>query len=415
VMETITGAESFWQLARQPVRRDALLAASFGWMLDSMDVMLYAMVLPAAQRDLHMSAATAGMVMTLTLVMAAIGGIGFGFVADRLGRTRALTLSILIYTICTGLCAFVQTVPQLAICRMLLGIGMGGEWASGAALVAETWPQQHRAKALALVQSAWAVGYALAAVLVAVIVPHFGWRGVFLAGLLPALLTIWIRRRVKEPAQWVPATNVSVMELFRRPLAKRTLVISSMNAASLFAWWGLFAWAPSFLATPIAKGGHGLDVLQTSGFTVVMQVGSFLGYTSFGYFADRFSRKWVYITFLFAAAAVVPLYAVVRSPLALLLLGPVVGYWGSGYFSGFSVIASEAFPTELRGRALGFGYNIGRFVSAAAPYTVGRIAQERGFSFGLIVTAGGFLLAGTLALFLRSDWTEQPTPRLQGE
>lgn len=414
-METITGAESFWQLARQPVRRDALLAASFGWMLDSMDVMLYAMVLPAAQRDLHMSAATAGMVMTLTLVMAAIGGIGFGFVADRLGRTRALTLSILIYTICTGLCAFVQTVPQLAICRMLLGIGMGGEWASGAALVAETWPQQHRAKALALVQSAWAVGYALAAVLVAVIVPHFGWRGVFLAGLLPALLTIWIRRRVKEPAQWVPATNVSVMELFRRPLAKRTLVISSMNAASLFAWWGLFAWAPSFLATPIAKGGHGLDVLQTSGFTVVMQVGSFLGYTSFGYFADRFSRKWVYITFLFAAAAVVPLYAVVRSPLALLLLGPVVGYWGSGYFSGFSVIASEAFPTELRGRALGFGYNIGRFVSAAAPYTVGRIAQERGFSFGLIVTAGGFLLAGTLALFLRSDWTEQPTPRLQGE
>jgi MFS family permease len=414
-METITGAESFWQLARQPVRRDALLAASFGWMLDSMDVMLYAMVLPAAQRDLHMSAATAGMVMTLTLVMAAIGGIGFGFVADRLGRTRALTLSILIYTICTGLCAFVQTVPQLAICRMLLGIGMGGEWASGAALVAETWPQQHRAKALALVQSAWAVGYALAAVLVAVIVPHFGWRGVFLAGLLPALLTIWIRRRVKEPAQWVPATNVSVMELFRGPLAKRTLVISSMNAASLFAWWGLFAWAPSFLATPIAKGGHGLDVLQTSGFTVVMQVGSFLGYTSFGYFADRFSRKWVYITFLFAAAAVVPLYAVVRSPLALLLLGPVVGYWGSGYFSGFSVIASEAFPTELRGRALGFGYNIGRFVSAAAPYTVGRIAQERGFSFGLIVTAGGFLLAGTLALFLRSDWTEQPTPRLQGE
>lgn len=414
-METITGAESFWQLARQPVRRDALLAASFGWMLDSMDVMLYAMVMPAAQRDLHMSASTAGLVMTLTLVMAAIGGIGFGFVADRLGRTRALTLSILIYTICTGLCAFVQTVPQLAICRMLLGIGMGGEWAAGAALVAETWPPQHRAKALALVQSAWAVGYALAAVLVAVIVPHFGWRGVFLAGLLPALLTIWIRRRVKEPAQWTPAINVSVMELFRGPLAKRTLVISSMNAASLFAWWGLFAWAPSFLATPISKGGHGLDVLQTSGFTVVMQVGSFLGYTSFGYFADRFSRKWVYITFLFAAAAVVPLYAVVRSPTALLLLGPIVGYWGSGYFSGFSVIASEAFPTELRGRAMGFGYNIGRFVSAAAPYTVGRIAQERGFSFGLVVTAGGFLLAGTLALFLRSDWTEQATPRLQGE
>jgi MFS family permease len=177
-----------------------------------------------------------------------------------------------------------------------------------------------------------------------------------------------------------------------------------MNDASLFAWWGLFSWAPSFLAAPIEKGGHGLDIVQTSGFTVVMQIGTFFGYTSYGYFADRFSRKWVYITFLFAAAVVVPLYALVRSPMALLLLGPVVGYWGSGYFSGFGVIASEAFPTELRGRAMGFCYNIGRFVSAAAPYTVGTIAQERGFAFGFTITAAGFLLAGIIALFINKDW-----------
>jgi MFS family permease len=137
-----------------------------------------------------------------------------------------------------------------------------------------------------------------------------------------------------------------------------------------------------------------------------MQVGTFLGYTSFGFFADRFSRKWVYVTFLLVAAAVVPLYAVVRSTTALLLLGPIVGFWGTGYFSGFSVIASEAFPTALRGRAMGFGYNLGRIVSAAAPYTVGRIAQERGFAFGLSITATGFLLAGFIALFLGRDWNE---------
>ncbi|HEY8996859.1 MAG TPA: MFS transporter [Edaphobacter sp.] len=406
VIEMSIDRQSFWQLAKEPARRDALFAASFGWMLDSMDVMLYSMVIPQAQVDLHMSAATAGLIMSLTLVMAAVGGIGFGFVADKLGRTRALSLSILIYTVCTGLCAFVQTVPQLAICRMLLGIGMGGEWAAGAALVAETWPQQHRAKALALVQSSWAIGYALAAVLVALIMPHYGWRGVFLAGLLPALITIWIRRRVKEPEHWAPAPDVSVKELFRGRLAKRTLVISSMNAASLFAWWGLFSWAPSFLAAPVSKGGHGLDILHTSTWTVVMQLGTFLGYTSFGLFADRFPRKWVYVTFLFVAAAVVPLYAVVQSSTALLLLGPVVGFWGTGYFSGFSVIASEAFPTALRGRAMGFGYNLGRIISAAAPYTVGRIAQERGFAFGLSITATGFLLAGFIALFLGRDWNE---------
>ncbi len=396
---------SFWVLAREPSRRNTLLAAGSGWMLDSMDVMLYSMVIPAAQHDLHMSSGTAGLVMSLTLIAAAAGGIFFGFVADRVGRTRALSLSILIYCVFTGLCAFVQNVPQLAICRMLLGIGMGGEWAAGAALVAETWPTEHRAKALGIVQSAWAVGYALAALVVALVMPHFGWRAVFLVGLLPALVTVWIRRRVKEPETWCRDTNVSIRELFRGPLARRTLVITAMNAASLFAWWGLFSWVPSFLSLPASKGGHGLDVIHTSSWTIAMQAGTFLGYTSFGFLADRFDRKRVYIIFLLVAAAIVPVYAIVRTPFALFLLGPLVGFWGSGYFSGFSVIASEAFPTALRGRAMGFAYNLGRVVSAAAPFLVGHIAQSRGMGFGLMLTSVGFLCAGLIATGIRSSWS----------
>ncbi len=394
---------SFWLLAKEPFRRNALLAAAFGWMLDSMDVMLYSMVIPAASRDLHMSSGTAGLIMSLTLIAAAAGGIFFGFVADRLGRTRALSLSILIYCIFTGLCAFVHSVPQLATCRMLLGLGMGGEWAAGAALVAETWPTEHRAKALGLVQSAWAIGYALAALVVAFIMPHFGWRAVFLVGLFPALVTVWIRRHVKEPDTWHREPEISVRQLFRGPLARRTLVITAMNAASLFAWWGLFSWVPSFLSLPVFKGGHGLDILHTSSWTIVMQTGTFMGYTSFGVLADRFGRKQVYITFLIVAAAIVPLYALARTPSTLFLLGPLVGFWGSGYFSGFSVIASEAFPRALRGRALGLAYNLGRIVSA--PFLVGHIAQTHGMGFGLMLTSLGFLLAGLIATAVRNDWS----------
>jgi MFS family permease len=396
---------SFWQMARQPAQRSALVAASLGWMLDSMDVMLYSMILPAVQRDLHMSSGMAGLVISLTLIAAAIGGIGFGFVADRLGRTRALSASILIYCIATGLCALVHSAPQLMICRMILGLGMGGEWASGAALVAETWPDRHRAKALAIVQSSWAIGYALAALVVAVVMPHFGWRAVFLVGMLPALVTVWIRLKVKEPATWVrhPGVRVPVTRLFRGALGRSTLIITTMNAASLFAWWGLFSWVPAFLSLPIAKGGRGLDIFHTASWTILMQGGTFVGYVSFGWLADRFGRKRIYILYLAVAACMVPVYVLAPSATALLLLGPVIGFWGSGYFSGFSVIASEAFPTALRGRAMGLAYNLGRVVSAAAPYTIGRLSEQHGIGPALLLTSAGFVVAALTATALKDD------------
>ena len=160
-----------------------MLAAFLGWMLDSMDVMLYALVLGQVQREMHLSAALSGAMMSATLIAAAFGGLSFGWFADRYGRVRALTLSVLVYSVATALCGFAQTATQLMLFRVLLGLGMGGEWASGAALVAETWPAQHRGKALALVQSSWAVGYALGAGVVALVMPRFGWRAVFFVGI----------------------------------------------------------------------------------------------------------------------------------------------------------------------------------------------------------------------------------------
>jgi MFS family permease len=396
-----------WLTEASAEQKRTLLAASLGWMLDSMDVMLYALVLGQVQREMHLSAAMSGAMMSATLVSAAAGGLGFGWFADRFGRTRALTWSILIYSVATAMCGLAHSASQLMFCRLLLGLGMGGEWASGAALVAETWPARHRGKALALVQSSWAVGYAAGAAVVALIMPHFGWRAVFFAGIAPALITLWLRRRLREPEVWKKGhtPEVRLGQLFHGSLGRGILVCATMNAATLFAWWGLFTWVPRFLSRSAAEGGRGLSIVQTSLWTIVMQGGTFLGYIVFGFLADRYSRKYTYIGYLLVAASLVPLFAFVRNPAALLLIGPLVGFFGTGYFSGFSVIASELFPTAVRGSAMGFVYNIGRVTSAIAPYLIGRISEASGLSAALCITSAAFLLAALIATALRMPKT----------
>ncbi len=396
-----------WLTEASSMQKRTIVAASLGWMLDSMDVMIYALVLGAVQLEMHLSAATSGAMMSATLISAAVGGLAFGWVADRFGRVRALTWSILGYSVATALCGFTHTAGQLMVCRVLLGLGMGGEWAAGAALVAETWPARHRGKALALVQSSWAIGYALGAALVAVVMPHFGWRAVFFVGVAPALVTLWLQRRLKEPEAWTeqraehPTQGIPIGQLFRGAIGRNVLICASMNAAALFAWWGLFTWIPRFLSMSVAEGGRGLSIVETSGWTIAMEGGMFLGYISFGFIADRFSRKNTYIGFLLVATALVPLFAFVRDPRALLVIGPLVGFFGTGYFSGFVVITSELFPTALRGSAMGFVYNIGRVTSAAAPYLIGRISQQGGLSAALCITSAAFLLAALIATALR--------------
>jgi MFS family permease len=392
-----------WLAEASAAQRRALVAASLGWMLDSMDVMLYALVLGQVQRDLHLSAAMSGAMMSATLLSAAVGGLGFGWFADRFGRVRALTWSMLVYSVATAMCGLTHSAAELMICRIVLGLGMGGEWASGAALVAESFPAQHRGKALALVQSSWAIGYALGAAVVAVVLPHFGWRAVFLVGIVPALLTLWLRRGLHEPESFVRerTAKVETGRLFRGTLGYSVLICSTMNAAALFAWWGLFTWVPRFLSMPVIEGGRGLSIVQTSGWTIVMQGGTFLGYISFGYLADRFSRKYTYIGYLLIAAVLVPVFAFVRDPNLLLIIGPLVGFFGTGYFSGFSVITSELFPTALRGSAMGFVYNIGRVLSAAAPYLIGHFSEHAGLNYGLCVTSAAFLAAALIATGLR--------------
>ncbi|OGD14115.1 MAG: MFS transporter [Candidatus Aminicenantes bacterium RBG_16_66_30] len=391
-----------WWKEAPPDARRALVAASFGWMLDSFDVMLYAMVLSALMSDLGMAKATAGLLGSLTLVASAVGGLVFGVVADRFGRRKALMASILIYSVFTAACGFATGVAMLAVFRIFLGLGMGGEWASGAALVSETWPAAHRGKALGIVQSSWAVGYAAAAAVAALVLPVWGWRGVFFVGVLPAFFTLWVQKRVREPEIWTavraasPGIRTGFVEIFGKKRLRLTLFVTLMNACTMFAWWGFNLWLPAFLSMAPEQGGIGLAPRTMSGLVIFMQAGMWLGYITFGFISDKLGRKRSYVAFLLVASVFMLLYSQTRRPLALLILGPFVAFFGTGYFTGFGALTAEIYPTAVRATAQGITYNTGRIVSAAAPFVVGSLAQTKGFGFSFMVIAAAFLAAAVL-------------------
>lgn len=410
------------QLIRQasPGQRRTLLAAAMGWALDAFDAMLYALVLTLLMRDLGMSKTTAGLLGTLTLLASGMGGVLFGFLADRIGRKQALMASILTYSVCSFASGLATSVAMLAAARFVLGLGMGGEWNTGATLVAESWPTEFRAKAISLVQSSWALGFAAAALVAGPVARYFGWRAVFFVGILPALLTLWIRRGVPESALWKEraarphrdengrspdsgskdvASYVSTRFslIFRTPCRRHTFALLLFNFCGMFAWWGLFTWLPPYLSLPVAQGGRGFGVMGTTALLVVLNLcGMFPGYASFGWVADRLGRRKAFLLYSLTAALLIPLYAAVQSAGMLMVVGTLVAFFGTGIFSGSGIMGSEIFPTSVRARALGFTYNGARTLSSVAPLVIGRVGQMKGLSWAFYLCAAGYLLAALM-------------------
>jgi MFS family permease len=248
-------------------------------------------------------------------------------------------------------------------------------------------------------QSSWAIGYALAAFVAAVVMPIGGWRAVFFVGVLPAFLTLWIQRSVEEPAVWKNARNTAAAtfsgfaEIFRGKLLPLTVILTLMNACCLFAWWGFNLWVPAYLSLPLSQGGVGLTSTAMSVVVIVMQVGMWFGYITFGFVSDAIGRKRTYVTYLLVAATLLLLYGTTRSPLLLLILGPFVAFFGTGYYTGFAAVTAEIYETRVRSTAQGFTYNAGRVASAIAPFTVGSLAQKHGFGAAFAVGALSFLFA----------------------
>ena len=380
----------------------ALFAAQAGWMLDAMDFLLFTFAVVAIQKEFALSTATMGALTSVALVASALGGIAFGRIADAVGRVRALTISILVYSFATAGLATAAALWQLVAWRVAVGFGMGGEWSAGSVLVAESWPAQHRAKAMGIMQSGWAIGALIAASLSALVLGRFGWRVLFLIGVVPAAVTFFIRRHVEEPKVWLERREgARWTEMFSAPFLRRTVIATLLASSVLIAYWGVITWLPAFLASPVEKGGAGLTVTKSAAWLIALQAGAFFGYTTFGWFADRLGRRVAFTLFMIAAAIIVPIFAFrARSPAMLLTLGPLVGYFAHGYFSLFGAMLAELFPTRFRASAQGFCYNGGRLASAAAPLAIGAAAQRHGLGTAIAVDALFFAVAAVLIWLL---------------
>ena len=385
-----------------------------GWTFGTMDILLFTFAAVSIAEVFSLSPKAVGGIFSVMLFSTAFGGILFGIVSDYAGRVKAITLTILCYSFFTGLIAFSPNIIFLIVCCLLLGLGMGGQWASGKVLVAETWPKEHRGKAIGMVQSGWSVGYLLIAILAALILPRFevelGWRILFLVGAVPLLLVFYIRRNLAEPEIWRKTSRMrkekkldaggqefTLNQIFKGELLRYTVMSTFLASFCMIAYWGLMFWVPQFLARPVEEGGVGLGM---EGFIwiVPLSLGAFLGQNSFGWISDRFGRRPVFASFLVILAILIYFFGQLTTFTHVLVLGPLVGFFGAGFYSGFGAIFSELFPTRARATAQGFCYNVGRGVAAFAPPLVGYVAEIKGYGPAL-VTVSVFALAGAFVVF----------------
>ncbi len=401
-----TSLLAFYRDMNPPERR-TFWACATGWALDGMDFMIYPLVIGTIIVLWQVDPGTAGLAGTVTLLASALGGWLGGYLADRIGRVRTLQLTILWFSFFSLVCAVVQNFDQLLIARALLGIGFGGEWAAGAVLMGEAIRPQYRGRAVGSVQSGWAIGWGLAvlsqAALFSLMPPEIAWRWMFAIGALPALLVLYLRRYVEEPAiavetrakQAASGDRPKLSEIFAGPMLKTTILASLAATGCQGGYYAITFWVPRFLTTE-----RKLSIVSSTGYLSALIIGSFVGYLVGAWLADRIGRRNLFLTFSIGAIAVIIAYT--QLPLTneiLWLLGFPLGFFASGYFSGMGAFLTELYPTRLRGSGQGFCYNFGRGIGALFPFLVGALSTTTSLGNAIAIFAVAAYAVFFLAAF----------------
>ncbi|MDM9561332.1 MFS transporter [Bordetella petrii] len=383
-------------------------ASFLGWTIDALDYMVFTFVISTLVALWGIDRGQAGMLGTVTLLFSAIGGWGAGILADRYGRVRVLQITILWFSACTVGIGFTQNFEQIFVLRALQGLGFGGEWAVGSVLMGEIIKARHRARAVGTVQSGWAVGWGIAALLYtiafSVLPEQWAWRSLFWVGVLPALLVLYIRKHVPEPEIFEQARSrraagepkISPWLIFSPALLKTTLLSALLCTGIQGGYYAVTTWLPTYL-----KVERHLSVLNTGGYLLVIILGSFCGYIAGAHMADRLGRRVNFI--IYSVLSGVCVYFYTQVPLTdgqMLFLGFPLGFAASGIFGGLGAYLTELFPSEIRANGQGFAYNFGRGIGALFPSLVGYLSNSMGLAMAIGIFAGGAYTVVLLATLL---------------
>ena len=384
----------------------ALIGSAVGYAMDGFDLLILGFMLSAISADLNLTPAQSGSLVTWTLVGAVVGGIVFGALSDRYGRVRVLTWTIVLFAVFTGLCAIAQGYWDLLIYRTIAGIGLGGEFGIGMALAIEAWPAKHRAKAASYVALGWQFGVLAAALLTPVLLPHIGWRGMFVVGIFPAFVAWYLRVRLHEPEIFsqkqtaLSTQKISKLESFKllvkdKATTKVSLGVVVLTSVQNFGYYGIMIWMPNFLSKQL-----GFSLTKSGLWTAVTVCGMMAGIWIFGRLADRVGRKPSFLLFQLGAVISIITYSQLTDPTAMSVAGAFLGMFVNGMMGGYGALMAEAYPTEARATAQNVLFNLGRAVGGFGPVVVGAVVSAYSFSIAIAFLAVIYVIDMVATVFL---------------